>query len=89
MGMFKYTDGTVLCTKHQDSYIDPEEPEISAQSTVQKTLNLNGCPLFCNFSQHHSEEVLHILAMFLIIHGKSSAGLCNKVCHIFLSCLLH
>jgi hypothetical protein len=74
---------------HQDSRIDPEEPEIIAQSTLQKTLNLNGCPLLCKFLQHHSEEVLHILAMFLIIQGMSSAGLCDKVCYILLSCSLH
>jgi hypothetical protein len=89
MGMFEYTDGTVLCTKHQDSHIDPKEPEISAQSTLQKTLNLNGCPLLCKFLQHHSEEVLRILAMFLIIQGISSAGICDKVCYILLSCSLH
>jgi len=77
MGMFEYTDGTVLCTKHQDSHIEPEEPEISVYCTLQKTLNLNGCPLLCKFLHQHSEEVLHILAMFLIIQGISSAGLCD------------
>jgi hypothetical protein len=37
MGMFEYIDGTVLCIKHHDSHNDPEEPEISAQSALQKT----------------------------------------------------
>jgi hypothetical protein len=32
MGMYEHADGTVLCIKHQDSHIDPEEPEISAQN---------------------------------------------------------
>jgi hypothetical protein len=89
MGMFKYTDGTVLFTKHQHSHIDTDEPEISAQGSLQKALNLNGCLLLCKFLQHHSEEVLHILAMFLIIQGISSAGLCDKICYILLSCSLH
>ena len=75
--MFEYAEGTVLYTKHQDSHIEPEEPEISAQSTLQKTLNINGCPLLCKFLQHHSEEVLHIVAMFLITQEISSAGLCD------------
>jgi len=57
---FQYNHLDYIRQGIKSSYLKPLEMELSAQNTLQKTWNLNSCPLLCMlFADESQQHTVH------------------------------